>query len=218
MKHDPLLLVLMIAVGAYVMHLWRQDYRAAAAGRPNPGALPGAAPATVPACVIAALGGFLLVTGETWGELHLGISEEQSEMTVLFGINTLVAAFVEELIFRGFIVINNRGRLARWAGVFAASILFTALHPFLWKWDMGETATWQAIQIWRWDEWFTWQFTLKGWFSAGVVFVSSLWFYFVRFAAFNPTHSLLPCIAAHASKNIGVFVIKAAQGFITGIW
>jgi len=34
----------------------------------------------------------------------------------------------------------------------------------------------------------------------------------------NPTRSLLPCIAAHAAKNAGVFVIKAAQGHVSGWW
>ena len=84
-----------------------------------------------------------------------------------------------------------------------ASILFTALHPFLWQWSGGHL---------------TWTTGPKGWFSTAAVFVSSFWFYFVRFARFNPGHSLLPCFAAHASKNIGVILIKAAQGYLVGWW
>jgi hypothetical protein len=38
----------------------------------------------------------------------------------------------------------------------------------------------------------------------------------VRFLPLNPTRSLLPSIAAHAAKNMGVFAIKYAQGFVTG--
>jgi len=218
MKDDPLLSILMIAAGIYVLHLWRQDYQQARAGRPNPGALPGATPASLTACLIAAAGALLILAGETWGELHLGISDEQSNMTVLFGLTTLSAAFVEELIFRGFIVIDKHGPIIRWAGILAASVLFTALHPFLWKWDMGELPAWHAVKVWQWGDWLTWQFTTKGWFSAAAVFVSSLWFYTVRFASFNPTHSLIPCVTAHATKNLGVFAIKSVQGFVTGIW
>jgi hypothetical protein len=40
----------------------------------------------------------------------------------------------------------------------------------------------------------------------------------VRFYRWNPAHSLLPCIAAHAAKNLGVIGIKAAQGFLVGWW
>lgn len=83
---------------------------------------------------------------------------------------------------------------------------------------MGETSAWQALQVWRWDEWFTWQFTIKAWFSTAAVFAASLWFYCVRFMPGNPQHSLLPCLAAHAAKNLGVFAVKYAQGFVSGWW
>lgn len=218
MNDESPLHILMIAVGLYVFHLWREDYRAARSGHPNASPLPGATPVAVKACVFAALGAALIVMAETLGELHLGISEEQSTMTVLFGIYSLVAAFIEELIFRGFIVIDNRGKVLRWAGVLGASVLFAALHPFLWTWDMGQTAMWRAIEIWRWNEWLTWTLTPKGWFSTAAVFISSLWFYTVRFSLFNKHRSLIPCIVAHATKNLGVFAIKGAQGFISGWW
>jgi membrane protease YdiL (CAAX protease family) len=47
------------------------------------------------------------------GEIQLGLDQEQSEITLLFGIYTLVAAIIEEVIFRGYIVINDRGPVAR---------------------------------------------------------------------------------------------------------
>jgi uncharacterized protein len=203
MNDHPALLVLMIAVGLYVMNLWRQDRKANLAGAPSPSALPGATATSVKACIIAAIGALIILIAETWGELRLGLSEQQSKITVLFGIYTLIAAFIEELIFRGFIVIENKGRLLQWTGVFAASILFSALHPFLWKWE---------------DDVFMWTFSAKGWFSTAAVFVSSLWFYTVRFASFNPQRSLLPCIVAHGTKNLGVFLIKGAQGFVIGFF
>jgi len=209
MTHDPLLLILMIAASLYMVHLWRSDYRAAQAGHDEPRPLPGATPAPLVACVIAAIGALIILAVETIGEIQLGLSAQQSSITVLFGIYTLVAAFIEELIFRGFIVIEGRGTKLRWLGIVAASVLFALLHPFLWIWQGG----------WLWtDGRMELTLTGKGWFSTITVFVSSLWFYTVRFARFNPQHSLLPCFTAHAAKNLGVFAIKAVQGFISGIW
>ena len=143
------------------------------------------------------------MTAETIGEAKLGLSEQQSNLTVLFAFYTLLAAFVEEIIFRGFIVVENRGALLKWSAVFTASILFAALHPFLWEWNEGAL---------------TWHFGAKGWFSTAAVFAASLWFYTVRFAKFNPSQSLLPCFAAHLAKNIGVIAIKAVQGHVAGLY
>ena len=203
MNDHPAPLLLMAAVGLYVFHLWRQDFLAARAGRPNPQALPGATPAPIKACAIAALGAAVILALETWGELRLGLSDEQSDMTVMFGFYSLIAAFIEELIFRGFVVIEGKGNALRWAGIVGASLVFAAIHPFLWQWEDGV---------------FTWTFTAKGWFSTAAVFGASLWFYTVRFASFNPNRSLLPCVVAHATKNLGVFAIKGIQGFIVGWW
>ena len=201
MNDQPALIALLIAAGLYAMNLWRQDYRAQQVGQPNPRALPGATAAPLRASVIAAAGALLILAAETVGEIHLGLSEQQSKITVLFGIYTLIAAFLEELMFRGFLVIEGKGQVRLWAGIVGASVAFAGLHPFLWSWE---------------NDTFTWTFTAKGWFSTTVVFISSLWFYSVRFAGFNPQRSLIPCIVAHATKNIGVIIIKAASGFFVG--
>ncbi len=202
MTDHPLLLILMTAAAVYVAKLWRDDLRAAAAGHPNPQALPGATPARPRAVIYACLGALGLLALETAGEIHLGIAGEQSQMTALFALYTLAAPVIEELIFRGYLVVDKRGPTMRWAAIFGASLIFAALHPFLWKWEAG----------------FVWVGGLKGWFSTGTVFLASLWFYTVRFASWNPQHSLLPCVAAHAAKNLGVIAIKAAQGFLVGWW
>lgn len=209
MNQDPLLLVLTIAAGLYMACLWWTDYRAAQAGRPNPSALPGATPASGRACLIAGAGALVILSAETGGEIALGLSKQQSSITLLFGVYTLIAAFIEELVFRGFIVIEGRGPRLRWAGIVAASVLFALLHPFLWEWQGGWPGAGGRL---------TWTCTAKGGFSTAVVFASSLWFYAVRFARFNPHRSLIPCVAAHATKNLGVLAIKAAQGFVVGFW
>lgn len=197
------MLVALLGLSAYVARLWWEDLRAARAGNPSPRALPGAVPAPARTVVLAAAGGLVLLAAETAGEYALGIEDEQSRITVLFGLYTLAAAFVEELIFRGFVVVEHRGRAALVAGCVGASAVFALIHPFLWRWD---------------EAGFAWQGTTKAWFSTAAIFAGSLWFYAVRFWSLNPTRSLLPCIAAHATKNLGVFAVKAAQGHVSGWW
>jgi membrane protease YdiL (CAAX protease family) len=192
----------MTAAGVYVAKLWWQDLRCARSGRPLPQALPGATPATIKALVIAAAGSLVLLAVETGGEMHLGITNQQSTMTGLFALYTLTAAIIEEIIFRGYIVITKRGPAVLWSSVVVASGLFALLHPFLWRWDHGLTLT----------------FTTKALFSTTMTFTGSLWFYALRFTPWNPQRSLLPCFTAHATKNLGVIFIKAAQGFLVGWW
>lgn len=202
-QDSPLLLLGLLVATAYVAKLWVDDYRAARRGTAHPRALPGAVATDAKVIAIAAIGALGLLAVETAGENALGLSEQQSKITVLFGLYTLAAAFGEELIFRGFIVVENHGRAALVASIVGASVVFAALHPFLWQWADG------ALHL---------HFGPKAWFSTALVFASSLWFYAVRFWKLNPTRSLLPCIAAHLAKNLGVFVIKYAQGFVSGWW
>lgn len=203
MNNHPVLLVVLIAAGVFIGKLWLDDARAARAGRPNPRALPGASFASGRAVGIAVAGVLLLLVVETVGEQMLGISAQQSHITALLAVYTLAAAVIEEVIFRGYIVIEGRGAAVRWAGILAASAAFALLHPFLWEWE---------------ESGFALTPTLKGAFSTAIVFAISLWLYAVRFARWNPTRSLLPCIAAHAAKNAGVIAIKAAQGYFEGWW
>jgi membrane protease YdiL (CAAX protease family) len=202
--NSPLLLVLMTAAGLYVGKLWRDDRRAARASRPNPNALPGATDASRSAIVIAVVGALVILGAETFGESALGLAAQQSQMTWLFAFYSMVAApLIEEIIFRGWLVIEHRGATTMWAGVAGASVIFAALHPFLWQWD---------------DAGFAWTFSAKGWFSTAAVFATSLWLYVARLAKWNASRSLLPCFAAHAAKNLGVVAIKAATGFMGGAW
>ncbi|HEY1109948.1 MAG TPA: CPBP family intramembrane glutamic endopeptidase [Opitutaceae bacterium] len=203
MMNHPLLLAGAALGGLYVAKLWRDDLRAAEAGQAKPGALPGATRASRSAIVIAATGALMLLALETAGELALGIATEQSRMTWLFALYSICgASVIEELIFRGYLVMPNRGRAVLWAGIVAASALFALLHPYLWTTEGGFRLT----------------LTTKGIFSTAILFASSLWFYAARFGPWNPTRSLLPCFAAHAAKNAGVVAIKAAMGYMGGAW
>jgi membrane protease YdiL (CAAX protease family) len=203
MNH-PLLLLALTGAGVWLFKLWRDDVRAAQTGRPNPNAFPGAAPAPLRASLIAVAGSLLLLAGETAGEYALGISDQQAKLTWLFALYSMLAApVIEEVIFRGWLGFDRWPMARRWAGAVAASVLFALLHPFLWRWD---------------DAGFAVTANLKGWFSFGVVFLASLWFYAARLGPWNPQGSLLPCFAAHAAKNVGVVAIKAATGHMAGLW
>lgn len=203
MNH-PLLLLLLTGAGWYVAKTWRDDMRAATEGRANAGAFPGATPASGRAILIAIAGAAVLLAAETGGELALGIADQQSKMTWLFALYSVSAApVIEELIFRGWLVVTGRGTALAWAAAVGASVLFALLHPFLWRWE---------------DAGFELTLSRKGAFSTAVLFATSLWFYAARLGPWNPTRSLLPCFAGHAAKNIGVVAIKAATGFMGGLW
>jgi membrane protease YdiL (CAAX protease family) len=196
--NNPLLILIMTGVGFYIAKLWRDDLR-----RAHAGGLPGATPATSRAIWIAIVGALVILAVETAGENALGIAAEQSEMTWLFAFYSVFAApVIEELIFRGYLVIEGRGKAALWGGIVLASLIFALIHQHLFKWDGGLVFT----------------PTPKAWFTTGILFVSSLWWYTARFAPWNPTRSLLPCIVAHGAKNAGVVVVKASAGFMGGLY
>ena len=202
--NSPFVLVLMTVAGLYVGRLWLADRRALRTGAPHPGALPGATDAPARSTWIAVAGALTILAAETFGENALGLAAQQSRMTWLFALYSVAAApIIEELIFRGWIVVTMHGNAAMWAAALGASVIFAALHPFLWRWD---------------DAGFTFTFSTKGWFSTGAVFATSLWLYVARLAGWNPVRSLLPCFAAHAAKNLGVVAIKAVAGFMAGAW
>lgn len=214
MQSDPLMIVVMFAVAVYLFKLWLDDYRAERKGQPNPKAFPGATFCPPIAIVIAVVGALIILALETGGELALGIAGEQSDITALFLLSITAAAFVEELIFRGYLVIENKGTAALIGGVIGFSLIFTVAHPFFWDIDMPEGVP--GWQFWRGE--IVWDFTLKPWFSSAIVLLNSLWFYAVRLWKLNPRRSLIPCMAAHLASNLGVFVIKLAQGHVVALW
>ncbi|NIP85912.1 MAG: CPBP family intramembrane metalloprotease [Planctomycetales bacterium] len=229
---EPVLYLGGVAVIGYFYSLWLQDYRrnardlvaagvdqmpAAAAIRAanqiGAQSLPGAMPVGLPVVTIAVLGGLLILGVEVAGEYGLGIVAEQTEMTVLFGIYTLAAAFLEELIFRGFFYYERGGRVGLVLSILLVSILFALLHPYLWKFEPRDEIPWSEFyRCWSLDS------STKAVFSTTIVMVNSLWFYAVRFLPLNRYRSLIPCVAAHFASNLGVFLIKLGQGKVVGFF
>ncbi|MEF8787645.1 MAG: CPBP family intramembrane glutamic endopeptidase [Planctomycetota bacterium] len=198
----PLLVVVVVGLSIYLAMLWIHDLGAAARGEEKQkGRLPGAVPCGWPATAVAVLGALVLLGLETVGEYWLDSAAHQTDVTVAYLPLMLAAAFTEELIFRGYIVITDRGVAALIAGMIGASLLFALLHPYLWSWN----GWWVEIEL-----------TAGAMLTTGAVFAKSVWFYVVRFYPLNPTRSLIPCIFAHGAANAGVFIIKALQGHVVG--
>jgi membrane protease YdiL (CAAX protease family) len=171
---------------------WKQSREA------SRGAMPGATSPSLAVLVIGIIGALLILAAETGGEIALGISAEQSDMVWYFVFASLGAGIVEEVIFRGYLVVENKGRVALISSCVAYSLLFALIHPHLWSMDNGFHLT----------------LTEKGFFSSAILLANSLWFYALRFAPWNKNRSIFPCMLAHAASNLGVFGVKWAQGFI----
>lgn len=208
MTDSPLIVLLLFAGALYLAHLWLSDLRAARAGRPNPNALPGASPASLIAISVAILGAFALVGLETGGEIALGVSDQQSDITAFFLLAMIGAGIIEEVVFRGYLVITSRTRAILWASVVGFSLLFALAH-YQYYTEVPEDGGFTDLSL---------QLDPKAAWSLLLLFLNSLWFYFVRFFPLNPSHSLLPCFAAHIASNLGVFFVKAAQGHVTSFF
>lgn len=208
---NPVGVILFSLVAIWLARMWILDARANPCGG---GSLPGASRCPARAVLIAIAGTLILLAMETWGEIRLGISDEQKDVTWWALPMFAAAAFTEEVIFRGYLVIERRGKFALWAGAIALSLVFALLHDHLWQFEMPEERPngWLAAA----RDGFSLNFSTKAFFSTGFIFAGSLWFYFVRFFKWNPHASLLAPIAAHLAKNLAVFAIKLAQGHVSG--
>lgn len=198
MLDNPVFAVLYFCGAAYVFYLWLSDLRLQ--DKPK-NAFPGAEYAPKKLILFAAAGGIVLVLLQTLAEIIFGVSGEQSELSYWAIFSICAAAFVEELIFRGYIVVQNKGRAALCASIVFFSIIFALLHPFLWDYTS--------------EGGFVWDISKKQILSTVFIFINSLYFYCLRFNSFNSKRSLIPCFAAHLACNLSVYAIKICQGFIS---
>lgn len=217
MSQDPFGVVFYFIVTLWLGNMWWRDYRDAKKNPENlDKVLPGATPCTLKPILIAVAGTLLLLALETYGEIRLGIAEEQSDISYFFLIALITAAVAEEFIFRGFLVIESRGNAVKWISIFVFSAVFALIHPYLWSFEWNDEST--AGTLVKIIRAFDLNLTLKAAFTTCFIFVGSLWFYAVRFFRWNPHHSILVPIVAHLVKNVAVFAIKLAQGHVTSIF
>ena len=201
MNESPFMVLLYVGVAAYVGYMYWGDYQSnQASEQPDPRGMPGATSASLGLFVIGVIGALLILAAETSGEIALGIAAEQSEMVWYFVFAILGAGIVEEIIFRGYLVVDNKGRAALIGSCVGFSLIFAIIHGHFWSNEEGEA--------------FAWTFTTKAFFTTGILLVNSLWFYALRFGRWNKNRSLFPCMLAHAASNLGVFCVKWAQGFV----
>lgn len=212
MRENSLAILAFAGIAIYLTGLWAADYRAYCRGKSvSVCALPGAVPVCHMAIFIAVVGALILVVLETAGEYALGIAHEQTTIHGIFLVAMIGASFVEEILFRGYLVVKNHGRLLLISSILVFSLCFALLHPHLWTYQ-SEAAWWQ---FWK-GQW-EWHGTTKGIFSTLFLFFNALWFYTVRFMPINRQHSLIPCFAAHLSSNLAVFFIKWSTGHVAGL-
>ncbi len=198
MTENPIMILLYVGIAVYVGKMYWGDYQAQRANGPDERAMPGAFPTSLSAVLIAVAGALLILGVETGGEIALGIAAEQSEMIWYFLLPIVAAGIVEEVIFRGYLVVDKKGTAALVASCVGFSLLFALIHAHLWSLEDG----------------FAWTLTPKALFTTSILFANSLWFYACRFGPWNPTRSIFPCMIAHAASNLGVYCVKLAQGFI----
>ena len=203
MNEHPLTVVIICGLALYLANIWGGDYRRASKGVSSEKALPGATPVGRSVIILAIIGALVILVVETAGEYALGVSGSQSNITWLFLPAMIAAGFIEELIFRGYLVVTKRGRRALVASIIGFSLLFALGHVQYWiEWKGPDKGYFEII------------LSAKSAWTLLILFVNSLWFYTVRFFPLNKKHSLLPCVAAHIASNIGVFAIKLAQGHV----
>jgi membrane protease YdiL (CAAX protease family) len=202
--------LLYVAMAFYIGYLYRSDFLADKSCKPNPKALPGATSAPGGLYAVGVVGALMILAAETFGEIALGISAEQSDVLWFLVFASITAGIVEEVIFRGVLVVESRGRTALIASCVCFSLLFALIHAYLWEFDYPE-----GIALWKfWKADFNFILTPKAFFTTAILFLNSLWFYALRFGPWNQKRSLFPCMLAHSMSNLGVFAVKFAQGHI----
>lgn len=207
-RDSPVFSILTFGIAAGLLYVWITDfiyYQKHGVNRSN--AFEGATPAPHRLVRIAALSAIALLCFHVWTESSLELADNQTAVTPWALLAWISSAFIEELIFRGYLVVQNKGRVVLILSIVFFSVLFAAAHPFLWDYTVPEGANFLHG---------VWSFTpdLHSTISTLAIFECSLLFYALRFIPMNKERSLLPCMVAHLTYNLGVFTVKLLQGFI----
>ena len=207
-QDSPIFAVIYFAGALWLLNMWVADLRAfEKSGKPRAGALEGAAGAPMKLVFAGVAAALALLAAHAQMEAALGLDDEQSKVRVWAVFSWLAAAVIEELIFRGYLAVRGRGKFLLWVSVVLFSLIFALAHPFMWDYAVPDGGS-VFGGAWKFD------FSAKALFATVAVFDCSMLFYVLRFLPQNPKASILPCIAAHCAYNLGVFAIKAANGFV----
>ncbi len=204
----PIFSIFSLAIAAYLFYMWYGDFRHFnKTAELRKGAFEGASNAPTKLIVLGIASALILLLCVTFIEKIVGVEASQTKVAPWALLSWIAAAFVEELIFRGYLVVKNKGNLVLWCSIIFFSFVFAAGHPFLWDYQIPENS---SIYEGVW----TLNLTSQALISTLAIFSCSILFYSLRFARSNVNRSILPCILAHVSYNCGVFVVKMIQGFL----
>ncbi len=203
MQSDPVVAIIFFAIAAYLFKMWLDDTISyEKTGDLKKGAFVGLGFVGLPLVGFAIVVSLGLLGVQCVGESYFGIVQEQSTIGYFAILTFSAAAFIEELVFRGYFVVDKT-KLSLVASILGFSLIFALAHPFLWDFS-DETGSYV----------FSFDFSFKAFYYTFFIFLNSIFFYLLRFNKFNPKRSLLPCFTAHLAYNVGVYVIKLAQGFV----
>lgn len=177
-------------LGLFVLVAWARERRKRRLSGEPEKFWPGTTYAPNAAYYAAGAGALLITVAEAAVEKRLGLTDQQSILPAVFLFQMLGASVIEEALFRGFVAPGELVGRKLLALMVIGSLVFALIHNF----DLGTT---------------------EGKLNAVFAFITSLWLYVVRFNPLNPDRSLLPCFMAHTVRNLAVFGIKGAQGFIS---
>ncbi|NBV38946.1 MAG: CPBP family intramembrane metalloprotease [Verrucomicrobia bacterium] len=177
-------------LGAVVLIAWAKEVQERKIKASAEGFWPGTTSSSL-ASVLLSVSGILLITlAESCVEIRYQVAHEQSSLVAITILSLLGAAVVEEIVFRGFVAPAHLTGLKLLMVVLIGSAVFALFHGF----NLSTT---------------------QGKISFIFAFLTSVWLYFARFNPLNSQRSLLPCLVGHCVRNLAVFGIKWAQGFIT---
>jgi membrane protease YdiL (CAAX protease family) len=177
-------------LGLFVLVAWaRERQKRRLTGEPEK-FWPGTTYAPAAAYYAAAAGAILITIAEATVEKRAGLTALQLKIPSMLIFQMLGASIVEEMLFRGFVAPGELVGRKLLALMIIGSLVFALIHNF----DLR---------------------TAEGKLNALFAFITSLWLFVVRFNPLNPDRSLLPCFMAHTVRNLAVFGIKGAQGFIS---
>ena len=182
--------LLYCALGLFVLIAWARERRKRTTSGEPEKFWPGTTYAPSAAYYVAAAGAILITIAEAAVEKRAGLTELQDRLPAIFIFQLLGASVVEEMLFRGFVAPGELFGRKLLALMIVGSLIFALIHNF----DLSEP---------------------EGQVNALFAFITSLWLYVVRFNPMNPDRSLLPCFTAHIVRNLAVFGIKWAQGFVS---
>lgn len=207
-QDSPVFSILSFGIALYLFYIWFGDYRHfVKTGKPRKGAFEGATTVSTKLVLIAIIAGVSLLLLVSFAESLAGATSEQTSVAPFALVSWIGAGFVEELIFRGYLVVKNKGRVMLIASILFFSFIFAIGHPFLWDYTVEDGMS-IFSGIWKLN------FTLQAFIATISVFCCSLLFYSLRFIPMNVNRSILPCICAHITYNCGVFAMKLGQGFV----